>query len=181
MSTLNRRTILSIVPLLVSFASPASFASEAVRAAEEDSIREAVFRHQFQYNASGQRQHANAYCLSIRSADKNTDPSDEFMKRFYGQTPPVRKGSECHWTQAHVVENRTGKPALIFSISKITWVSDTEVIVDGGYAEAGLSSSGNTYTVKKRDGKWTVTEDRMDWISKDDSSHQPLGRCLFGT
>jgi len=31
--------------------------------------------------------------------------------------------------------------------------------------EAGLSASGNTYTVKKIKGKWKVTNDKMHWIS----------------
>ncbi|HTT21253.1 MAG TPA: hypothetical protein VMG82_20145 [Candidatus Sulfotelmatobacter sp.] len=94
------------------------------------------------------------------------------MKRFSGYMPPVRKASECRWSKGEVVENRTGKPALIFSISNITWVSDTEVTVSGGYEEANLSASGNTYSVKKNDGKWTVTEDRMNWISENKPSVQ---------
>jgi hypothetical protein len=55
-----------------------------------------------------------------------------------------------------VVENGFGREALIFRVGKIEWVSDTELTVGGGYEEANLSSSGNKYTVKKQDGKWTT-------------------------
>ncbi|HXJ90694.1 MAG TPA: hypothetical protein VMS18_28050 [Candidatus Binatia bacterium] len=170
MGRLNRKTVVC-VPLLLAFVMvPSSFAADTGRSKEEDNIREAVFRHQFQHNASGQKQQAHAYCLSIRLADKDADPTDEFMKRFSGHMPPVRKASQCRWSKGEVVENHTGKPALIFSISNITWISDTEVTVGGGYEEANLSSSGNTYTVKKNDGKWTVSQDRMNWISKNELS-----------
>jgi len=174
MDSLNRRMSLSIVSVLLSCVIvPSTLATDVDRGAEEESIREAVFRYQFEHNASGQKQQAHAYCLSIRLSDKNTDPSDEFIKRFSGHKPPVRKASECHWAKGEVVENRTGRPALIFAMSNITWVLETEVTVGGGYEEANLSSSGNTYTLKKQAGKWTVTGDRMNWISKNKPSRGP--------
>jgi hypothetical protein len=64
-----------------------------------------------------------------------------------------------------VVDKDTGKSGLIFSVGAIKWISDTEAEVSGGYYEAGLSSSGNVYFVKRRDGKWVVTGDKMLWIS----------------
>ena len=39
------------------------------------------------------------------------------------------------------------------------------VEVSGGYYEANKSATGNTYTVVRKDGKWSVTGDREDWIS----------------
>ena len=37
--------------------------------------------------------------------------------------------------------------------------------VNGGYFEAGLSASGNVYTVERLKGVWTVVKDEMTWIS----------------
>ena len=50
-------------------------------------------------------------------------------------------------------------------MERIKRVSDTKVEVSGGYYEAGLSSSGNTYIVELKEGKWVVTGDTMHWIS----------------
>ena len=152
--------------LLLLLFSLASLASNSDRLSQEDDVREAVFRHQFEHNASGQQKTAHAYCLAILVNDKDSDASEQFMKRFAHHKPPVRKWSACHWTPMQVIENRTGKPALIFSVSKIEWISDTEVAVGGSYEEANLSASANAYTLKMQDGKWAVTKDQITAISE---------------
>ncbi|MGP0019605.1 MAG: hypothetical protein ACLPHP_13620 [Candidatus Sulfotelmatobacter sp.] len=151
--------------LLVAIAD-SSLAGDTHRLGQEDDIREAVFRFQFDHNGSGQQKQAHAYCIAILEGGKDSDPSDQFMKRFAHHKPPVRKFSACHWTEIQVVENRTGRSALIFRVSQISWVSNTEVTVDGGYDEGNVSSSGNTYTVGKQNGKWVVANDQMNVISK---------------
>jgi hypothetical protein len=141
-----------------------SLAADTSRLSQEDDIREAVFRHQFEHNASGQQKSAHDYFLAI--GEKNADPSDEFMKRFAHNKPPVRKASACRGdSSGWIVNKRTGKHGLLFRVASITWISDTEVKVWGGYDEANLSSSGNTYTVNKENGQWKVTNDHIDVIS----------------
>lgn len=117
---------------------------------QEEDIRQAVFQYQFLHNASGQQQHAIVYCLSAGEVIL----SDDFMKRFLGNTPRVVRASAC--------ETRF----VLFKANKITWENSRKVIVQGGYYEDGDSASGNTYTVVRRiTGRWTVTKDKMNWIS----------------
>jgi hypothetical protein len=40
-----------------------------------------------------------------------------------------------------------------------------EAVVEGGYYEAGLSSSGNTYHLKMVSGVWRVVQNQLNWIS----------------
>lgn len=131
------------------------FAVDAAHSEQEDDIREAVFRYQFDHNASGQQKRAQFYYLAV--GKKQADPTDEFMKRFADHHPPVRKVSE--WKPK-------GRPGLVFRVSSIKWISDTKVEAEGGYYEGLLSSSGNTYIVVKRQGKWKVVHDRLDIISR---------------
>src|SRR5713226_7658593 len=137
------------------------------RPAEEDDIREAVFRYQFDHNAAhgpaAAEHRIEAFYLSL--GEKDGDPSDEFMTRFVGHEPPVRKVSACSTENLRVVDKQTGQRGLIFRVKSIKWISDGKVEVGGGYYEDGLSSSGNIYTVVKKDGKWRVTKDKMEWIS----------------
>ncbi len=123
---------------------------KSITDAEALDIAEVTFRYQFEHNASGAQQKAQAYFLSVF----NKDPSPEYLKRFEGNKPPVKNGSEF----------KIGN-GLAFRVGAIKRVSETKVEVSGGYYEAGLSSSGNTYFVEKKDGKWVVTEDKMHWIS----------------
>ncbi len=156
----------TVFPMLLMFTSGCvSFATDAARLSQEDNIREAVFRYQFDHNASGQQKRATVYCLSV--GEKHTDPSDEFMKRFADHKPPVRKVSACQTDPYKgVIDKRTGTPGLVFRVTGIRWISDNEVEASGGYYEAGLSSSGNTYAGTKQHGTWKVSSDKMNWISQ---------------
>lgn len=138
--------------------------SDKVR--EELDIREATFRYQFGKNASGQQKTAKNFYLAIATGDKESDPDDAFMKRFAENKPKVKKLSECHASaQEGVVDKMTGESGLIFKTGGIRWVSDAEAEIAGGYYEAGLSASGNTYYLKKVSGRWKVIKDVMHWIS----------------
>jgi hypothetical protein len=147
----------------------------AARLHQEDDIREAVFRYQFEHNASGQQKRAEVYCLSI---GENTDPSDEFIRRFAESKSPVRKISECYVGPfVGVVDKRTQRLGLVLRVGGIQWISATEVEASGGYYEAGLSASGDTYSVSNRFFKWRVTEDHMKWISENLGTFPSLSCC----
>jgi len=113
-------------------------------------IAETTFRYQFENNVSGQQQKAPAYFLSLFGKD----PAPEFLKRFAGHKPPVRKGSEFEIFKG-----------IKFSVTLIKRVTRDKVEVSGGYYEAGLSASGNTYVLEKKNGRWTVTKKILRWIS----------------
>jgi hypothetical protein len=154
-----------LLSILLVFSSSVCIASPPDKVEQELDIREATFRYQFGNNASGQKTNTKNYCLSIDAGDKKTDPDDAFLKRFTG-SPAVKKLSACDKSGMHgVVDKKTGERGLMFHTGAIKWVSDTEVEVSGGYYEGGLSSSGNTYYLKREAGKWKVIRDVMQWIS----------------
>jgi len=130
---------------------------------EEDQIREAVFRYQFEFNVSGLGQAANAYFLSVEG---NKDPSAQLLKRFDGHRPPVKpvSASMLEPGTAQVLDRESGLPGLIFGIAEIRWLSEDEVEADGGYEEASESGTGNTYRVVKEAGRWEVVGCQMLWI-----------------
>jgi len=140
------------------------FSADKAREAQADDIREAVFRWQFSHNGSAQQKEAGAYYLGIGA--RRHDPAEPFLMRFAGHSPPVRKVSACNSDpRKGVLDKGRGTAGLIFYITTIEWKSDTEVEVQGGFYEARLSASANTYTLKKEDGKWRVTHDKVHWIS----------------
>lgn len=131
---------------------------KSLTAAELDDIREAVFRYQFEHNASGQQELAKSYFLSV---EDGKDPEDEFMKRFTDHLPSVKK-----FSQAKGEFKKDGDlDGLMFHIEAIKQIGPNKVEVSGGYYESGLSASGNTYTVERVKKKWIVTRDKMHWIS----------------
>jgi hypothetical protein len=133
--------------------------------AADDDIREAVFRHQFDHNASGLQKNAKVFCLQIEG---NQDPSPELLRRFDGNAPRVKKASLCSFKPGHArggVVDDTGAPALIFRVDTLQHPGDDAAIVEGGYFEAGLSASGNVYELVREGNLWIVKKDTMKWIS----------------
>ena len=131
-----------------------------------EAILEAVYFYQFDHNASGQQRAAGVYCLALSLAgEKDKDPSPTLLGAFKDHTPPVKPVSQCKHSMAGVYDRETGNRGLIFYISQVDIISDTEATAAGGYYEGGLSSSGNTYHLTKAEGGWKVTADQMHWIS----------------
>jgi len=151
--------------MMLSVAASALAADEVAKQKAEDDIQEAVFRYMFMHHkASAERLGVKAYYLSL--GENEADPSDEFMKRFADNKPPVKKQSEAQADAATGVKDRsTGERGYVLRIEKIKWVNDTEVEAEGGYYSSGVSASGNTYYLKKQDGRWIVAKDVMHWIS----------------
>jgi hypothetical protein len=129
---------------------------------EDADIYEAVFRHQFGRNASAVQQSAGSYLIQIQDAD----PTDAFLLRFSGSTPPVKRVSEGQRAQdTGIYDRKTHKPSLIFNLGAIRWHGKNSLEVDGGYYEGNMSSSCNTYRLKRQGTKWKIIKDTMTWIS----------------
>jgi hypothetical protein len=138
---------------------------------KENDIREVVFRYQFGNNESGQQQSTKIYFISVMSKPDSSaswiygDPDPELLRRFDGNVPLVKPYSLCTLSVFGVFDRESGQRGLLFRTSEIRWISDDEVEVDGGYFEGGLSASGNTYYLKRENGRWVVTRDVLHWIA----------------
>ncbi len=150
--------------LVLFLASCASVPSTDRSRAEAD-VREAVFRYQF---AEWKRPDASAFYLDVSGQD--SDPSDEFLQRFVGNHPIVKKISQgkVHHQGEGVTDVETGANGVIFRAGTVTWITDAEAMVSGGFYENGQSATGNTYTVRLQHGRWTVVKDRIEWITRAD-------------
>jgi hypothetical protein len=135
---------------------------------QEGNICEAVFRWQFSHIPSEQQERARVYFLQIGGSSIVSDPSDGFIDRFADNKRPVRPVSACNpWMGPHAVDKNSGERGLIFRVTHFIWKTDSEVDVKGGSYEAASSASGNTYSLRKDNGSWKVTNEKTNWISKD--------------
>jgi hypothetical protein len=155
----------SILILLFSLAS-FGLAADAVRQSQDDDIREAVFRWQLnEFGSTGlpgaAPQNMPKACF-LGVGEKQDDPSDAFIKRFVGYKLPVRKLSACNRSTRGNFDKKTGERGYVLTAGSITWKSDTEVDVNGYWHVSGLCASWDTYTLKKQNGKWKVTKDKIN-------------------
>jgi len=147
--------------------------------AQEDDIREAVFRYQFKRNLGLQGQCAGAYYLTfIDTSGKNKDPDVKFMQRFTGNTPPIKGASQCTtgfgsfisckgdtYQEFGVVDRKTGKTGLQFTVGEIDWLRKDFVVVDGSCYEYNMGAEGDLFYVIKESNRWVVKGKRMIWVS----------------
>lgn len=131
--------------------------------ADEQDIKEAVFRYQFEHNGSGLQKNAKVYFLSL---NQGRDPSDDFMNRFRDHVPPVRKVSQASMSAEGVIDKRTRERGLLFRITGgVQWLSENEVEVAGGYFESGQSASRSVYNVRRVNDKWAVQKEKIKRVS----------------
>ncbi len=135
---------------------------------------EAFFRYKFENNDSGAQQNAEAYFLEIAGKD----PSSDFLARFDGHAPRVKKGSEFIEGSMFlregedIIENN----GILFRIDSckwvgLGWITRNHVEIYGGYYEGWLSASGNSYIWVRKKGKWTLKSKGIGWIAK--NSREP--------
>ena len=117
---------------------------------------EVFFRYKFENNASAQKQDAEAYFLEI----EGEDPSPEFLARFKGHSPPVKKGSEFVMGGSIVIEGEAPMEGngLLFRIDSYQWIGPFGncVKISGGYSEGNLSASWASYIWIRRKRKWKL-------------------------
>ena len=133
---------------------------------EQDAVRLAVFRYLVDHNASGRRHGVPFICLEADGSGHG-DPSPFILAAMNERTPRAVPGSACESSVDGVFlkDDHAQGPGLIFHIEQVT-IDGDRATVTGGYYAAGLSASGNIYTVERqRDGSWTVTGDQLQWIS----------------
>jgi hypothetical protein len=134
----------------------------AMRAADYLDVLEAVFRHQFDHNASGGQKNVDFFFLSVDASD----PPADLLSRFAGHYPEVLPLSHRDRLATDPIRHRqrAGR-GIIFRIERATWENPDSVVVEGGYREASESSSGSVYHVERKNGSWVVVRSELMWIS----------------
>jgi hypothetical protein len=151
----------------IAMVAPSATVTVTATAAEDDeadAIREAALRYMMTHNASGQGASAKVLCIAFSSENASADPPDAFLKRFTDSR--IKATSKCSKDINSGVKDRgTGVRGIELGVGAIHRVDSAHVTIEGGYYEGGLSASGNTYTLEKKSGRWTVTKNEMHWVS----------------
>jgi hypothetical protein len=113
---------------------------------EEDNIAETVFRYQMPKDSQ-----LKVYFLSRN----DNDPDGQFMRRFEGQLPLVKKKSQSsHNRYGSILDKETGEYAAILSVGQIEWINDSEVKVSGSIFTGEVA--GYIYQVIREGNRWIV-------------------------
>jgi hypothetical protein len=127
------------------------------RVKAEDDIREATFLYQFQHLTTQQVANAKFHCLVY--GDKEAGPSDQFLKRFAGHQPPIKNAALVYGSGDGYFTKGSHDRVLLFRVTHIKWVTDSEVEVGGGCLDGSSTDSPHIYSLRKEKDKWVVTKD----------------------
>lgn len=138
----------------------------------ENDIREAAYRHAFASLYHNRSTWKTSFIGVRYGCSVGSDPGISvlttpfLLNRFKGCSPPVKPESECDYdTLEQVADRKTGKTGAVFYTGTIWWLSWDTVQVEAGYYEGSVSASGNIYTLKRKNGRWVVVNERMLFIS----------------
>lgn len=108
-----------------------------LRSSQAEEISEAAFRYHLRQYAADQPLAPTCY-LSLGGRD----PSEAFMQRFRGHMPPVKPRSQCRVSAREgVTDQETREPGRIVEVTDLTWRTEGEVDVTGGYYEAPMRAA----------------------------------------
>ncbi|HEX9963794.1 MAG TPA: hypothetical protein VGB04_02290 [Allosphingosinicella sp.] len=127
---------------------------------------EALYRHQIGNNASGGQRNVALLCLGAGPRpDGLSDPPAPLLARFAGHEPEVKGVSACRWNETHWADRSTGAHAIVHYVTGLDCPSATRCTGRGGYLEGNMSASGSRFELERRNGRWQVTGDMIEWIS----------------
>lgn len=127
-----------------------SAADTQSRAEDEDNIAEVVFRYQMNDCFPGRQR--QVYFLR-RAKD---DPSDRFMKRFEGDTPPVKKFSQSTKLSDGLADKDSRQPGILLGVAKIEWDDAAKVTVIGSCFADTENVMEYVYEVIREGKQWVV-------------------------
>jgi hypothetical protein len=128
---------------------------------QELAVVETVFWHKMP-DLMWAKMHSMSGCY-LRIGRK--DPSAEFLTRFSSFSLPVRPASKAKMKEGAIVDSITENPAIIRSVDKIRWITETRVEVRTSYITGNLSGGGVILVLEFREGKWVVLKSEDDFIS----------------
>lgn len=123
--------------------------------ADIDDIRLVVFRQQVAFWLGGHaRESSTVVCLSVEERGARRSVTREYLKHFVGEAA-VRVQDDCEERASGAVERRTGRPAVLVSVGRVSWQSADEAWVETRHFRSGVISGVRTQRVVRDKAGWT--------------------------
>ena len=124
----------------------------------DDGILEVVFRRMLPEKPA-----KSVFFLAIGA--KKQDPSDALLKRLRKDFPNAKKISEAELKAGAYLEKKTGRNGTLLTVTKVERLGKAKMKVHATAYAGPLAGSGMIYTLVLKNGKWTVGDEELDWIS----------------
>lgn len=146
--------ILALVGCVATPQSPQASASDRCH------IAEAALRHLLdEHSDSGaERDHFSAYVI------ERGEFTAELVAALRGHRPPVVADIEVSIESGQAIDKATGKPVKKWSVGIRKLHGDRAIAYVTWYS-GNLAAGGHTIHLRRKDGRWIVASEKMEWIS----------------
>lgn len=123
-------------------------------------ILESVFRYQIKQCAENTS--LAVFLLSVHGKD----PSDEFMKRFDGESVTIKKRSVLAKSEKtnEFIDKESGKSAALLSFDKLKLLEEGTAQVEGSCGYADWAARGYKYSLVREKDRWVVKHADSTWV-----------------
>ncbi len=174
---------LALVAVLTGGSALAAPARPGSRSADEENIRETLFRYLFNPPADApyeptpyERKHhvqplpprpdlRHPYKVYFLEVGSGKDPSGALLQRFAGHTPVVKKTSASYvdrkakdFAMYAVKDKATGAIGVVFRVGAVRWRDHSRAEVWAGHYSGGRNASSSLYTLTRTGRRWSVTK-----------------------
>lgn len=148
-----RNLLFIVIAVLLLAAAGCSESSSSVDpvvwATDNEDVCEAVLRHQFQDKSGWAGRRVGAYYILV----EREEPTEDFLARFSGVTPPVRNGVDFD-----------PSVGVLVRVDLLEWdEKDKDTVVAYGSYDTGAQGTVRLrYRATREGGQWTVTTEEQD-------------------
>jgi hypothetical protein len=124
-------------------------------------VLEAALRYMLNAHSSHgvERDHYSAYVLP-----KDGEFTPDLVAAFAGYKPPVTASIKVVTGKGEARDKATGKRVKLWSV-KVTEIHGDRATAYVSWYVAPLGAGGHTLQLWRKDGKWIVESENMDWVS----------------
>ncbi len=138
-----------------------------IRSAADDQVRIEVLAYIADHNLGGGSEQVCFVSLN------GHDPTRRVLARLRNRrlAAPIQGISASNYYGGDsspvqgVKARATGGPGIVLRVGAVRWLGAMDVEVVGGYYINGVNASESIYALRKRNGRWRVVKETVQWVS----------------
>jgi hypothetical protein len=125
-------------------------------------VREAVLKQQVAYWLDDHaRESGVVICIAVADGEHRVGLDGSFLEQSRDRLA-VRPAEQCEARPSGAIERATSGPAIILTVGTVTWVGDSEAVVEVQHFRSAAVSGQRKYRVVREEAGWVCLGQVVD-------------------